>query len=239
MSVPPVADVGSPVMPATPPLLAHAALEGAALAAAAVAGAALVVRAARAGRSFSPALVALLHGAVAFQLLHFAEHVLQAGYWVLHPAAEPWLTPWAVAARDALATTVDGRAGTGNELLHLGGNVVFLAGLVAGVAMARRAVVPAARGHWLRRALWLQAAHVGEHVVLTKSWFRLGAVHGVSTLFRLLSPGTALAGGARVWLHFLWNLAATLLAVIGLTRPTEPSPARAHSGTRAFGREEG
>jgi hypothetical protein len=161
-------------------------------------------------------LLAIVYGAMAFQVVHALEHVLQIGYWIQHPTQPPWLTPWAEVGRDALALATDGQTGTGNELLHLGGNLIFLAGLVAAVVVARRWSVPAERTRWLRLALWLQAAHVAEHLVLTTTAIAWGAGHGASTAFGLLTPGTVLAAAVRVWLHLLLNLAATAFAVAGI-----------------------
>lgn len=153
---------------------------------------------------------------IAFQVIHFAEHLLQAGYWVVHPGEAPWLTPWAAASRDVLARTADGHTTTGNELLHLGGNAVFLAGVIAAV-MAVRASHHLARTPWgLRMAVWAQGIHVGLHVGLTVTWLTLQQAHGLSTLFGLLEPGTVLANALRVWVHFVINLVATVYAVIGL-----------------------
>lgn len=164
-----------------------------------------------------PWLLAVAIGGIGFQVLHFAEHLLQAGYWLARPSEPPWLTPWAAAGRDGIASVTDGRAGTGNELLHLAGNGVFLAGLAAALAVTLRS--PRARSEagttWLRRATWLQAAHVAEHVVLTTTWLSFGEADGASTLFGALEPGTAVAGAARVWIHFALNLAATAFAVYG------------------------
>jgi hypothetical protein len=144
-----------------------------------------------------------------FQVVHFAEHLLQVGYWVRHPRSAPWLTPWAAAGRDGLAAFTDGQAGTGNELLHLLGNLVFLGGLAAAVVLGRRGHPPIRAAVWLRRAVWLQSAHVAEHVALTTTWVAFGRAEGVSTLFGVLQPGTVIASSVRVWFHLALNLAAT------------------------------
>lgn len=167
-------------------------------------------------RLTTTALVWIAVGGIAFQVFHFAEHLLQAGYWVLNPGEAPWLTPWAAAGRDVLASAADGQAATGNELLHLGGNAVFLAGLIAAVVAVR------ASGHWqrspsgLRLAVWTQSIHVGLHIALTVTWLTFHQAHGLSTLFGLLEPGTVVANAMRVWVHFAINLVATVYAVIGL-----------------------
>lgn len=157
-----------------------------------------------------------------FQVFHFAEHVLQAAYWVVHPGDAPWLTPWAVAGRDALASVTDGRGGTGNELLHLVGNLIFLGAVAAARALhahSHATIGGLERRRWLRRALWLQGLHVGEHVTLTVTWLLTGSAVGASNLFGLLEPGTAVASGTRVWVHFTLNLVATLFALRGMSKP--------------------
>ena len=148
-------------------------------------------------------------GAVAFQVAHFFEHILQAGYWIAHPSEAPWLTPWAAVGRDALAA--GGSAVTGTEYLHLLGNAIFFVGLVAlcmlfaGAGHKMKEVRP------LKIAVWIQGFHVAEHVLLTGTLLGFGKAYGFSTLFGALN-GTAL-GAHRVWWHFAINLAATIYAV--------------------------
>src|SRR5438552_12806869 len=73
-------------------------------------------------------LAAVVVGSVVFQLVHFGEHVAQAGYWLGHRGSPPYLTPWAAAARGGFAywCAVWGGKGAGpargGELLHLAGN---------------------------------------------------------------------------------------------------------------------
>jgi hypothetical protein len=144
--------------------------------------------------------------ALTFQGVHFVEHVAQLGYWFLNPAEAPWITPWALPARDALAVT--GEVPLGNELLHLAGNLVFLGGLMAlAIYWNRRG--GEASPH-LRIALWVQGIHMGEHVALTASTIILGKAVGLSTLLGLIS-GPAMTS-FRVWFHFLINLVATWYA---------------------------
>lgn len=162
------------------------------------------------------ALVWVAVAGIGFQVLHFAEHLLQAGYWVLHPVEAPWLTPWAGVGRDVLASATDGQAATGNELLHLGGNAVFFAGLVAALLAVRSSARWTRTPSGLRGALWAQGFHVALHVGLTVTWLTLQQAHGLSTLFGLLEPGTVAANAMRVWVHFTINLVATVYAVIGL-----------------------
>ncbi|CAN5831567.1 hypothetical protein BH23ACT10_BH23ACT10_25030 [soil metagenome] len=153
-------------------------------------------------------------GGLGFQVLHGAEHLLQLGYWFARPTAAPWLTPWAAFGRDLLATTTDGQPTTGAELLHLIGNAVFLAALVAGALAVRRMPHTRGIGPWLRRTLWLQGYHVVEHVSLTATWLLVGAPIGASTLFGALTPGTVAGGTTRVWIHFVINAVATWWAIL-------------------------
>lgn len=163
-------------------------------------------------------LLAVTYAAIAVQAVHAVEHVAQVGYWMAQPTESPWISPWAALGRDGLAAVTDGHAGSGNELLHLSGNLAFLAGLVAAAMVARSWQVPPTRVRWLRWGLWLQGAHVVEHVALTASAFLLGEGHGVSTAFGLLAPGTVVASAVRVWLHLILNLTATTLALGGLVQ---------------------
>lgn len=180
------------------------------------AGLAGVAVARRTGTARLRALVGVALAALAFQVFHLAEHGLQLGHWLLHPTEAPWLTPWAAVGRDALAAAVDGVAASGAELLHLVGNGLFLAGLVALSLVAAQRGVEHDRTRSLRAALLVQGLHVAEHVLLTTSWFLAGEAWGASTVFGLLEPGTVVAGAVRVWFHFAVNLAATALAVRAL-----------------------
>lgn len=145
--------------------------------------------------------------ALAFQMVHLIEHVAQLGYWIARPLEAPWLTPWAIEGRDVLAA--DGNLALGNELLHLVGNLIFLAGLVALVLHCRRRAQETPTP--LRVAMVVQGIHVAEHVVLTGTTAVWGKAAGLSTFFGLVS-GPVMTS-YRVWFHFLINLAATWFAV--------------------------
>lgn len=157
-------------------------------------------------------LAATALGAVGFQVLHVTEHLLQLGYWMFHPQQPPWLTPWAVAGRDALAHVVGVAASGGNELLHLGGNVVFFAGLAALAVLAGRQGV-AGQLDALRPAMYLQGGHVAEHLLLTATSLLTGRAVGMSTLFGVLAPPAPAATASRVLVHFVVNLVATAYAL--------------------------
>lgn len=132
-------------------------------------------------------LAAAAVGGLGFQLVHAVEHVVQAGAWVAAPHQSPFLTPWAVVGRDALA--VGGDLSLGNELLHLLGNVIFLVGLAA-LGWTAGSAISGSRS--LRVALVVQGAHVAEHVALSVTAAAVGRAIGVTTLFGLLDPGPAL-----------------------------------------------
>ena len=167
-----------------------------------------------------------------FQVVHFLEHGAQLGYWFLNPTAKPWLTPWAVVGRDSLA--IDGTAAAGNELLHLLGNLIFMAGLVGLAVLAGQAGRATSQNKYLHRALSVQGLHCLEHLLLTGTYLIWGTPLGLTTLFGA-ATGT-FGASLRVWAHFLLNLAAAYLAgravsavdrrswLIGRTRRSVPSP---------------
>lgn len=175
-------------------------------------------------------LVAVTAGGIGFQVLHLVEHLSQVGYWVAHPTAAPWLTPWAGAGVDLLARLTDGQPGSGTELLHLVGNGIFLAGL-AGAVLLARAQQPDDAPRLLRLALWVQAAHVAEHLVLTVTWFATGRSLGATTAFGALTDAPLFA--TRVWAHYAINLVATGLALRGLGAVAPPGRAQRRVGTTA------
>lgn len=144
--------------------------------------------------------------ALVFQAVHLIEHMAQLGYWIARPLEAPWLTPWADAGRAQLA--VGGNVALGNEILHLVGNVIFLAGLVAVLFYVRRLglEVPSA----LRVAFVVQGVHVIEHVALTTTAALWGNSVGISTFLGLVD-GPVMTS-YRVWFHFLINLAASWFA---------------------------
>ena len=147
-----------------------------------------------------------------FQLVHFVEHVAQLGYWAMHTSSAPWLTPWATAGRELLV--IDGTHASGNELLHLVGNLIFLVGILALVGLVFRARQSTGEIPFLKPALLLQGAHVIEHVLLTGTYLAIGEAIGFTTLFGLADG--AFGSGLRVWAHFLLNLVATYFVLRAL-----------------------
>ncbi len=154
---------------------------------------------------------------LSFQLFHLLEHFLQTGYWFLNPAEAPWLTPWAAAGRDMLV--VGSQVSTGNELLHLVGNGIFFAALVAMVFVCRTHQRPTVRYPHLSKSLTAQGIHLAEHVLLTATVFAFGQPLGASTVFGLASG--AWGSSYRVWFHFLLNFAATYYAAMALAEMHE------------------
>ncbi|MGH9137829.1 MAG: DUF6008 family protein, partial [Acidimicrobiales bacterium] len=75
-------------------------------------------------------LLAAAFAGGAFQLAHLAEHTAQAGYWIGHTDAPPWMTPWADVLMARLQSVAPGTPGFGLESLHLVGNAIFLAAAV-------------------------------------------------------------------------------------------------------------
>lgn len=154
-----------------------------------------------------------------FQVLHVAEHLVQSAVWVGATDQPPFLTPWAAWGADLLA--VAGHGSLGQELLHLVGNAVFLAGLVALAALARPP------GQWVRLALVVQGAHLLEHVALSLTTAVWGRAIGATTLLGTLEAGPAL-WRLRVLAHLALNTVATLAAAAAviqtLSAPSAPPP---------------
>lgn len=144
---------------------------------------------------------------IAFQIVHFVEHVAQAGYWVSHPDVAPWLTPWAAVGRDALAAD----AGTGTEWLHLIGNGIFFVALFALCVLTACKALSLRSISGLKLAMLIQGFHVVEHIALTATLVWTGTAVGVSTFFGLVDAGPLL-WSYRVWFHFAINLFATIYA---------------------------
>lgn len=163
-------------------------------------------------------VVAAAGALLAFQAFHFLEHLIQLGYWFMHPDARPYMTPWATVGADGLGLWSADLPGAGTpmmrgmELLHLVGNLLFLGGLIALGQVAKRAR-PQMRLPGLGIATVAQSVHVAEHVLLSATLFGFGEAYGISTLFGY-GNGAAWGGTVRVWFHFLINLAGTAPAAV-------------------------
>lgn len=157
-------------------------------------------------------VIAAVLGVLVFQMVHSAEHVAQATYWLFNPTGAPWMSPWAMGLVNGLATISGGTPALGMELLHLIGNGIFLAGLLLAVRLPERYKNPEML-RWLRLATIVQTLHFAEHVLLTASVAVSGRAIGVSTMFGLLTPGTPAANGYRVLFHLTINVVALVFAV--------------------------
>ena len=144
------------------------------------------------------------------QVGHVQEHVAQVGYWVGHPDAPGWMTPWGSSLARGFGRVDTTKPSLGMEILHLTGNLVFLAGLVAAMLITRRARATRAR-RWARMGTWMQGLHGLEHLSLTLS-VALGAPRavGVSTWFGVMHPGPGL-WTYRIWWHFIANVVGTVI----------------------------
>ena len=162
-------------------------------------------------------LTGVVFGTVGFQVFHLLEHGLQLGYWALNPKEKPWLTPWAETGVDGLAywcSTWPGKGAAGargGELLHLVGNSIFFAGVVAMLALALAAGL---RSSTVRGTVIFQGLHLVEHLVLTLTLFVSGSAWGASTMFGRWT-GSELSSH-RVWWHFTVNAIATVLGLLAL-----------------------
>lgn len=155
--------------------------------------------------------VALIGVGVVGQIGHFQEHIAQAVYWIAHPYTEAWMTPWANSFSRGMGQVDASKPMLGMEVLHLTGNLIFLAGLVGIMQITRRVGRRLESRKWARMGVWMQGIHGVEHLVLTLS-VALGAGRaiGLSTWFGVVEPGVALTT-YRVWWHFVANLVGTVI----------------------------
>jgi hypothetical protein len=149
------------------------------------------------------------------QLGHVQEHVAQAGYWVLHPDAPSWMTPWGTALADGYGQVDRSKPSLGMEILHFTGNLLFLSGLVGVMLVTHRALRSKAR-RWARMGVWMQGIHGLEHLVLMLSvWLGAPRAIGLSTWFGLLEPGPGL-WTYRVWWHFVANVIGSMIFAVAV-----------------------
>jgi hypothetical protein len=149
------------------------------------------------------------------QLGHVQEHIAQVGYWLGHPNAPAWMTPWGTSLADGLQLVLPNRPTFGMELLHLTGNFIFLAGFAGVMVITRRARGTRAR-RWGKMGVWMQGLHGLEHLVLTLTiGFGAPRAIGLSTFFGLVDPGPGLTT-YRVWWHFVANVMGTVIFGLAL-----------------------
>ncbi len=157
-------------------------------------------------------LVGSVLAVLVFQVVHSAEHVAQATYWLFNPTVAPWMSAWAMGMSSGLGNLVGGSTALGMELLHLIGNGIFLGGLLLAFRLPEQYKNPQML-RWLRIATIVEALHFVEHVFLTASVALAGKAVGLSTMFGLMPAGTPAASGYRVAFHLVVNLAALVFAV--------------------------
>ncbi|WP_086849556.1 DUF6008 family protein [Amycolatopsis kentuckyensis] len=159
--------------------------------------------------------LAVIGSGVLGQLGHVQEHVAQAGYWLGHPNAPAWMTPWGTGLAGGLQRVLPGRPTFGMELLHLTGNFLFLAGLAGVMVITHRATGTRTR-RWAKTGVWMQGLHGLEHLVLTLSVaFGAPRAIGLSTFFGLVDPGPGLTT-YRVWWHFTANVLGSIVFGLAL-----------------------
>ncbi|MGI8694126.1 MAG: DUF6008 family protein [Geodermatophilaceae bacterium] len=96
-------------------------------------------------RGFGTRTQWLVGGVIAvliFQVVHSAEHVAQATYWLFNPTMPPWMSAWAMGATNGLASVSGGTPALGMELLHLIGNGIFLGGLLLALRLPEQYRTP-------------------------------------------------------------------------------------------------
>lgn len=163
---------------------------------------------------------------LAFQVGHFAEHAIQFGIWVTgnYPRISaifcgrsvPYMSPVAIELVHALGTSLfpsDSLARqmmVGMEVLHLIGNFIFLTTIAGALYLCPSRLI--------RWALYVEGAHMCEHVALTLSAYYLGKPMGLSTMFghSLAWWGPEAAVGYRVTFHFIMNLLPMPFVMIAL-----------------------
>jgi hypothetical protein len=159
---------------------------------------------------------------LAFQIGHFLEHAFQFGIWILGDLSNICGrdTAWMSAIGEDLVKiigtglstelTVPQRRQLGLEVLHLIGNGIFLASLIA-----LYFCMPI---KWTRWAVYIEAFHLMEHVALTLSMLYVGKPIGISTLFGYAGQlgSREFSVGYRVSWHFVMNLFPMPFAMIGV-----------------------
>jgi hypothetical protein len=162
-------------------------------------------------------LIAITLGlGLAFQVGHFTEHAVQFAVWAT--GNYPWVVANFCGRKTAYMSppvtelvrlaglylfstaTAARQMMLGMELLHLIGNIIFLSTIVGIFCLYLLRLV--------RLALYIEAAHLCEHLALTASAYFVGKPIGLSTMFGHAGPwwGSEAAVGYRVTFHFVMNL---------------------------------
>ena len=157
-----------------------------------------------------PVLVGLI-----FQIGHFLEHTVQMSVFVFGDRSVPYMSPVATLLTHAIGglvvpgATMARQMAVGMEILHLIGNLIFLATIAGLCALVKSKA--------LRTALWIETFHLYEHVMLTSTVLFLGKAVGLSTLFGGADlVGHEFAVGFRVTWHFVMNAVPTIFVMSGL-----------------------
>lgn len=159
---------------------------------------------------------------LAFQVGHFFEHAFQFVVWCLGDLSEicgrntPWMSDWAADFVQNIGRIVVPDADRarqsmlGLEVLHLGGNSIFLATLGCLYFVT-------GKNRWVRWGFYIEAFHLYEHLILTSTAFFVGKPIGLSTLFGGAGLGSReFAVGMRVSWHFVMNLLPMPFAMLGI-----------------------
>lgn len=163
---------------------------------------------------------------LAFQVGHFLEHALQFSVWV--SGTYEWVvstfcgrdTPFMSTPLNKVVAFAGGylfpeanrarQMMLGMELLHLVGNSIFL----ATIGMVYY-LIP---NKWARYAIYIEGAHLCEHISLTISAYYVGTPIGLSTMFGQASYlwGKEAVVGWRVSWHFFMNLLPMPLVMMAI-----------------------
>lgn len=152
-----------------------------------------------------------------FQVGHFIEHFIQYGHWVVYDRSTAYMSPLAMNLIHHIGSTLYASADAarqhmmGMEILHLLGNMIFLATLIM-LRYKGNMGWPA-----MRWAIYIETFHLYEHIMLVSTAHFMNKAVGLSTLFGgaevLWSHNTAV--GYRVAWHFVMNLIPTILMIWG------------------------
>ncbi len=160
---------------------------------------------------------------VIFQVGHFVEHAVQFGVWLSGQHQKAYMSPVAMTLvhyiGDTLfpTATMPRQMAMGMEVLHLIGNTIFLV-TIGGLCY----LIP---GKQVRMALYIEAFHLVEHLLLTYTTVYLAKSIGMSTLFGYATTlgGLEFAVGYRVSWHFVLNLIPSALIMYALMKSRSSS----------------
>lgn len=138
-------------------------------------------------------------GVGVFQVAHFSEHTQQMVGLIGRPGVVA-MTPWADGLAAGLASFVGREHEVGMEFLHLAGDSIYMAGLLALLMVHHLARRDRPLSRW---AAGFQGVHLVEHVFLVTTVLAYGRPLGMSTLF-----GHAGVNFRVTW-HFVMNAAGS------------------------------